>query len=50
MLFYRLNILLLCKNIKDLGILLIFFQSVLSVVFDEFDYCVEGLIKFYHCF
>lgn len=37
MLFYCLDILLPSKDIKDLGILLIFFQNILLVVFDEFD-------------
>ena len=48
MLFYRLDILLLSKDIKELGILFIFFQNMLSVVFDEFDYYVEGLIFFFN--
>lgn len=46
MLFYHLDILLLSKDIKDSGILFIFFQKMLSVVFDEFDYYDEGLIFF----
>lgn len=40
---YCLGILLLSKDIKDLGILWNLFQSMLTVVFDEFDYWVEGL-------
>lgn len=42
MLFYCLEILLLSKDIRDLGILLIFFQSMFSIV-DEFEYYAEGL-------
>lgn len=41
MLFYCLEILLLSKDIRDLGILLIF-QSMFSIV-DEFEYYAEGL-------
>lgn len=40
MLFYCLDILLLSKDVKGLDfikILLIFFQNMLLVVFDEFD-------------
>lgn len=37
MLFYCLDIILLSKDIKNLGVLLIFFQSMLLVVFNEFD-------------
>lgn len=46
MLFYHLDVLLHSKDIKDSGILFIFFQKMLSVVFDEFDYYDEGLIFF----
>lgn len=42
MLFYCLEILLLSKDIRDLGILLVFFQSMFSIV-DEFEYYAEGL-------
>lgn len=50
MLLYCLGILFLSKDIEDLRILWSLFHSVLLIVLDEFDYWIEGLIKFYLCF